>query len=70
MTNLLTNASKYSDEGDAIDVAAIHRGLRYEISVRDHGRGIKEEDLGKIFNSFYRADDLKSQNIPARVWVW
>jgi signal transduction histidine kinase len=64
MTNLLSNASKYSEEGDSIDVTANRRGPWYEISVRDYGLGIKEEDLEKIFNPFYRADELKSQNVP------
>jgi len=56
ITNLISNAFKYG-EGSAIEIGveplANHRG--FKISVRDHGRGIPKDMLGKIFERFERA---------------
>jgi PAS domain S-box-containing protein len=67
VTNLLTNAVKYTPEGE------VNLKLSYEkqdddnislvISVKDTGMGIKEEDMGKLFESFQRLDEKKNRNI-------
>ena len=51
VANLLDNAAKWSPPGGPVEVA-VHEG---EVSVRDHGPGIDEEDLPFIFDRFYRA---------------
>jgi two-component system sensor histidine kinase MprB len=49
--NLLDNAAKWSPSGGTVEV-----GVRDgEVSVRDHGPGIDEEDLPYVFDRFYRA---------------
>jgi two-component system, OmpR family, sensor histidine kinase MprB len=51
VANLLDNAAKWSPDGGEVEV-----GVRDgEVSVRDHGPGIAEEDLPYVFDRFYRA---------------
>ncbi len=54
LTNLLENAAAYSEEGTKITVRAWTIGGEVEVSVSDQGVGIPQEDLGSIFNKFYR----------------
>jgi two-component system, OmpR family, sensor histidine kinase MprB len=49
--NLLDNAAKWSPSGGEVEIA-VHDG---EVTVRDHGPGIDEEDLPYVFDRFYRA---------------
>jgi two-component system sensor histidine kinase MprB len=49
--NLLDNAAKWSPAGGKIEVT-VGDG---EVTVRDHGPGIDEEDLPSVFDRFYRA---------------
>jgi two-component system sensor histidine kinase MprB len=51
VANLLDNAAKWSPPGGEIEVSVRHG----EVSVRDHGPGIDEEDLPFVFDRFYRA---------------
>lgn len=54
LINLITNAIKFSAEGDTIDIRASTTGDRARIEVEDHGIGISEEDQRHLFTSFYR----------------
>jgi two-component system sensor histidine kinase MprB len=57
VANLLDNAAKWSPPGGEVEV-----GVRDgEVSVRDHGPGIDEEDLPYIFDRFYRARTARGQ---------
>ncbi|NKB27877.1 MAG: HAMP domain-containing protein [Rhodobacteraceae bacterium] len=51
--NLVSNATSFCEEGDAIRIWARRRENRVLIVVEDTGPGIPEEALGKIFNRFY-----------------
>ena len=60
LTNLISNAIKYSDESKAecfIQVAATITPERAIIHVRDNGIGIHPDYLPEIFNMFYRATE-------------
>ncbi len=61
--NLLDNAVKYLDEGrpGRIEISGREDGARVVYAVRDNGRGIAENDLGRVFELFRRAG---AQNQP------
>lgn len=68
VTNLLTNAVKYTPQGSVrLRVAYERRSgeeeLLLKISVQDTGIGIRKEDMGKLFESFQRLDEEKNRNI-------
>jgi signal transduction histidine kinase len=52
--NLVGNAIKYSKPGQEIAVDVRPRGDRIVLTVRDHGPGIPDESLARIFDRFYR----------------
>ncbi|MDZ7266758.1 MAG: HAMP domain-containing histidine kinase [candidate division KSB1 bacterium] len=56
LLNLLTNAYKYSQERKYIRVAAFRQARHLVIEVEDHGIGIDQAELPKIFEDFYRVD--------------
>jgi two-component system sensor histidine kinase KdpD len=55
LTNILENAVKYSPVGGGIRISAQAENNGVAIAVADEGIGIPPEDLGQIFDSFYRA---------------
>ena len=67
VTNLLTNAVKYTPQGGIEMTAAYERAedgmIRLIISVKDTGMGIRKEDMGKLFENFQRLDEEKNRNI-------
>ncbi len=67
ITNLLTNAVKYTKEG-SVTLAMKGRGvdddtLELDVSIADTGIGIRKEDMDKLFQSFQRLDEEKNRNI-------
>lgn len=67
LTNLMTNAIKYTEHGTVtVSVNWEPQDVNHMIlvmSVKDTGIGIKEEDMDKLFDSFKRLDALKNKNI-------
>ncbi|WP_026508289.1 ATP-binding protein [Butyrivibrio sp. MC2013] len=61
ITNILTNAVKYTNFGKVTFVMSGERSgentIILTVKVKDTGIGIKEEDLGEIFSSYNRADE-------------
>lgn len=51
ISNLLTNAAKYTDSGGSIELSARAEG-KLEIRIRDNGIGIPPEQLGRVFTMF------------------
>ncbi len=61
VTNLLSNATKYSPAGKQIIVQLQSTDTDLQISVQDQGIGIPEEDQAKLFDKFYRAHNTGTQ---------
>jgi signal transduction histidine kinase len=56
LTNLLSNASKFSPAGQTVAVAAQRRGTDVRITVTDRGPGIDEGFRDRVFQRFAQAD--------------
>lgn len=63
--NVVRNAVRFTPEGTAVEVALQRQngggGNFAVISVRDHGTGVPEESIEKIFHPFYRAEDARDR---------
>ena len=57
--NIIDNALKYSDRGDTVTVRASVSESQVDISVADTGIGIREEDLPKIKEKFFKANSTR-----------
>ncbi len=57
LQNLISNALKFCKAGDTIEVSVWRETDHLLFSVRDTGPGISAEDLPRIFDRFYRADE-------------
>jgi CheY-like chemotaxis protein len=56
VTNLLTNAAKYTDPGGRLELAAARDGVHVVICVRDNGVGIAAEMLPRVFEWFVQGE--------------
>jgi signal transduction histidine kinase len=67
LLNLLSNAAKYTDKGYiSLSITVQKRGkeqVLLEITVTDSGKGMKNEDLEKLFGSFVQVDTKKNRGI-------
>lgn len=63
LTNLLTNAIKYSPQARQVDVSLECEQDALFIKVRDYGIGIPAQERGRIFGRFYRAGTARKHAI-------
>ena len=61
MTNLLSNAAKFSPEGQVVEISTEEDGWSLCIAVHDHGPGIPEAFRPRIFGRFNQADSTTSR---------
>jgi signal transduction histidine kinase len=73
LTNLLSNANKYSPRGGQITVSAAtvvdlgsaNGSTEYvRVTVQDNGMGISKKDQEQIFEKFFRSHDAQSASVP------
>ena len=63
LVNLIDNALKYSESGSRIEISAARAEDEVRISVRDHGCGIEQKYLPRLFERFYRVDRARSRQL-------
>ena len=66
VTNLLSNASKYTEKGFVryeVNCVNNQNRCRLIISVEDSGRGIKKENIDKLFTKFQRLDEDRNTTV-------
>jgi PAS domain S-box-containing protein len=64
LTNLVSNAVKYSDDATTVRVTARSRGNHVEVAVEDHGIGLNAAETVKVFEKFTRADRAEVRSVP------
>ena len=57
LINLINNAIKFTPSGGKITLGCVQKDKQAVISVSDNGCGMKEDDLGKVFQEFFRASN-------------
>ncbi|MFG1609545.1 ATP-binding protein [Actinoplanes sp. NPDC049265] len=62
LTNLITNAIRYTSAGGTVTVEARTEGDDVVLTVADTGHGISEHDLPYVFDRFWRADPSRNRN--------
>lgn len=61
LSNYLSNAVRYAPEGSRVVISATARQSEVVIAVTDEGPGLTGEQLGQVFERFYRADASRAQ---------
>ncbi|HYK08428.1 MAG TPA: GAF domain-containing sensor histidine kinase [Candidatus Eisenbacteria bacterium] len=69
ITNLLSNAAKYSDDNTSIDISLSQKGKKICMAVTDHGKGIHPSDMKKIFNQFYQGRNTNKEGLGLGLYL-
>ncbi|MDO6462100.1 ATP-binding protein [Granulosicoccaceae sp. 1_MG-2023] len=57
--NVLRNAMNYTDENTTVTVTLRREGALARLRICDHGPGVPEAALGRIFDAFYRTQEAR-----------
>jgi len=63
LTNLLSNAHKYTASGGSVTITARGEGSGVRVSVRDTGIGLSPDDQARLFTKFFRAQNSVTQGV-------
>jgi len=63
VSNLVSNAIKYSPKGKFVELACKESGGKVIVSIKDEGMGIKARDLSHIFDRYYRVETNHTKHI-------
>lgn len=63
LTNLISNSIKYSPNGGEIKVSITEESDKLVFAISDHGMGIPEENIEKVFQRFYRVASGDAQSV-------
>ena len=61
LDNIISNALKYSPDGGMVRFVLWTENDEMKVSISDEGMGIPQENVGRIFDRFYRADRARSR---------
>ncbi|MBL8754925.1 MAG: PAS domain-containing sensor histidine kinase, partial [Planctomycetes bacterium] len=64
LVNVVGNAVKYTKDGGEVSLTARLEGHELVTRVRDTGIGIAPEDVGRVFEKFFRAKSAQQSNLP------
>ncbi len=74
--NLIDNAIKYTPAGGNIIVRSVARANNAVVEIVDNGVGVQQSELSRIFQRFYRTENVKKSNIrgiglglPLAKWI-
>ena len=70
LSNLLSNAAKFSPPGEQVELSARMRDGHVRVSVRDRGPGISDEFRERVFQKFAQADSSDSRQQGGTGLVW
>ena len=62
MYNLIDNAIKFSNPNSTIDIETTQKKEKAYISVKDHGVGISNREVSKIWQRFYKTDSSRGKD--------
>src|SRR5580704_9093765 len=62
MENVIRNAIRYSPPATAVEISLARRNGTAIVDVRDHGPGVPEEALPRLFDAFYRVEKSRDTN--------
>ncbi len=62
--NLIDNAVKFTNQGGYIEFTLTDNDSRIELKIKNSGTGIKQEELSRVFERFYKVD--KSRSLDAK----
>ncbi len=63
LTNIVKNCIEHSKSGQSVDISFVSNPVYTRILVSDSGEGISKEDLGHIFDRFYKAKNAKAESV-------
>src|ERR1039457_935995 len=61
---LISNSVKFTGSGGRVTVTATYRDNDWQIDVADSGMGIPADELGQIFDPFFRASNARTAGVP------
>jgi signal transduction histidine kinase len=63
--NLVDNAVKFTNENGEISVSVEEDGGKYSISIQNTGEGVSPDEIGRIFERFYKVDKSRSYDVKS-----
>lgn len=63
LTNIIKNCIEFSKVNGNIDITAQDNNFYTIINIKDNGKGIRKEDINKIFNRFHKSENSKGIGI-------
>lgn len=57
ISNIVKNSIEHTDEGGTIEITSEETPLSIQISIKDNGEGISEQNINKIFQRFYKGEN-------------